>query len=265
MDRINILGIDKFFRDNLSMMLSDITDNEERIASYWAMPRRVAVLCSLLNLVPDEDLRVILTHVLTHVPPETASKMITAISPDIASAIGFGGTVEQRRYSNAAGEHDAYVDKSDFSNFLRSGFLELAKENMNTAREEIKHLRIVIKELIELEPQDATPLGMVSVSFDDESWESQLHTFLQQADANEVLLRWSNYHLANTKLEHGGKCTSCMAGETFSAETDDQPCVAVTATCPVGQGYTATTTVRRDSSHGLHARAGVLRVKPLGV
>ena len=46
----------------------------------------------------------------------------------------------------------------------------------------------------------------------------------------------------------GGKCSSCVAGETWNSETDDKLCAPVTATCPPGEGYQRSTSKIGDST-----------------
>ena len=46
----------------------------------------------------------------------------------------------------------------------------------------------------------------------------------------------------------GPKCKACVAGETWNGFTDDQPCVDVQATCPVGAGYLISTQPSADST-----------------
>ena len=46
----------------------------------------------------------------------------------------------------------------------------------------------------------------------------------------------------------GGSCTSCVAGTSWNALTDDEPCADVLASCPTGQGYSRSTTKVADSS-----------------
>ena len=56
------------------------------------------------------------------------------------------------------------------------------------------------------------------------------------------------------KLEHGAECNSCVAGETFNSMTDDQPCMAVLASCPAGHGYAESLSKESDASCSKCAR-----------
>ena len=47
-ERVKMLGMDEFLKEELSKLLAEATEQEERIASYWELPKREHILGKVL-------------------------------------------------------------------------------------------------------------------------------------------------------------------------------------------------------------------------
>jgi hypothetical protein len=75
-ERMVMLGIDAFLKEQLSTLLQEVIDKEERIAGYWRLPKRELILGKVLLMLPRKELHNLLVYVMKMMAPEALEDLV---------------------------------------------------------------------------------------------------------------------------------------------------------------------------------------------
>jgi hypothetical protein len=75
-ERMRMLEIDKFMKTELTTLLQEVTEKEERIAGYWNLPKRELILGNVLLMLPRKELHKLLVYVMREMPREAMEELV---------------------------------------------------------------------------------------------------------------------------------------------------------------------------------------------